>query len=170
MILDRATFIEVLKDAYSAYYNIVEDVETELPLAFRADYKNQDEQFFFVKSAKIWTNEKNEYCYVFSAPSFDEATVKACADFALADGLPRVKPHKNHQCTNIKLVFLADAATEEQRKAVKKLHFTKNYKFGLWGFTNLLAGITDLAERKTVTNPEGHELTDFFKKLFAVRA
>ena len=170
MAIDRATFIEVLKDAYSAYYDITEDVDTDLPLSFRAAYKNMDELFFITKSAKIWVNEKNEYCYVFCAPSFDAETVKACVDFALKDGLPRVKPHKEHQCTNIKTVFLADEATDAERQAVRKLRFTKNYKFGLWGFTNLLAGIVDLREQKTVTNREGHELAAFFKKLFAARA
>lgn len=170
MQIERSQFVEVLKDAYSAYYDLHEDTETELPLAFRAEYKDRDEHYWFVKSAQVWINEKNEHAYIFSAPSFDADTVKACVDFALADGLPRVKPHKDHQCTNIKVVFLADKADETVRKAVKKLNFTKNYKFGLWGYTNLLAGITDLAEQKTVTNGPGHELVSFFKKLFAVRA
>ena len=169
MQIDRATFIEVLKDAYSAYYDLTEDVETELPLVFRADYKNLDEHFWFVKTAKVWVNEKKEHAYLFSAPSFDEETVRACVDFALADGLPRVKPHKDHQCTNIKVVFVADRAGDGVRKAVKKLSFTKSYRFGLWGFKNLLAGMVDLESKKTVTNAAGHELAPFFKKLFAVR-
>ena len=170
MAIDRATFIEVLKDAYSAYYDITEDVDTDLPLSFRAAYKNMDELFFFVKSANIWKNEKHEYCFVFSAPSFDPALAKKCIDFSLQEMLPKVRPHKEHQCTNIKTVFLADEATDAERQAVRKLRFTKNYKFGLWGFTNLLAGIVDLREQKTVTNREGHELAAFFKKLFAARA
>ena len=170
MTLDRATFLEVLKDAYSAYYTLVENVETELPLAFRGDYNKRDEQFFLTKDATIWANERGEYCYLFSAHGFDPTTVKACVDYAIADGLPRVKPHKEHQCTNIKVVFLADAADDEVRKAVKKLSFTKSYRFGLWGFTNLLAGIVDMETQKTVTNAAGHELAPFFKKLFDLRA
>ncbi len=94
MQIDRATFLEVLKDAYSAYYDLAEDAETELPLVFRADYKDLDEHYWFTKSAKVWVNEKNEHAYLFSAPSFDAESVRACVDFALADGLPRVKPHK----------------------------------------------------------------------------
>ena len=169
MVIDRATFIEVLKDSYSAYYDIHDEEQTELPLAFRADYRDRDEHYWFVKSAQVWVNEKNEHAYVFSAPSFDADSIKACVDYALADGLPRVKPHKDHQCTNIKVVFLADRADDAARRAVKKLNFTKNYKFGLWGYSNLLAGITDLETRRTVTNGPGHELVTFFKKLFAVR-
>ena len=87
MLIDRSKLIEVLEDAYSAYYDLVKDVDTELPLVFRADYRDRDEHYFFTKSAKIWANEKNEYCYLFSAPRFDPETVKACVDFALADAV-----------------------------------------------------------------------------------
>ena len=169
MAIPRDVFMEVLKDSYSAYYSIDETAETELPLAFRATYQSRDELFFFVKSANIWGNEKNEFAYVFSAPSFSPDEVKACVDYALADGLPRVKPHSEHQCTNIKVVFIAETAAEDSISAVEKQSFTKNYKFGLHGFTNLLTGIVDLSTQKTCTNKTGHELVPYFKKLFAAR-
>ena len=54
--------------------------------------------------------------------------------------------------------------------AVRKKSFTKNYRFGLHGYSNLLAGLTDLGTEQTVTNREGHELVPYFKKLFAARA
>ena len=40
MALDRSVFLEIVKDAYSAYYTIfpAEEGECELPLAFRAEY------------------------------------------------------------------------------------------------------------------------------------
>ena len=87
MAIDRATFLEIVKDAYSAYYTIlpVEEGEEELPLAFRAEYKVRDEQYFFVKSANIWSNEKYEYCFVFSAPTFDAALAEKCMDFSLQE-------------------------------------------------------------------------------------
>ncbi len=170
MTLDRVEFIEVLKDSYSAYYDIVTDTETDLPLAFRADYRNQDEHYWFTKSARVWVNERNEFAYVFTAESFDRDLVERCFDFALADGLPRVRPHKDHQCTNIKVVFVADRLEEDVAKAVARKNFTRNYKFGLYGFTNLLTGAVDLEKEKTVTNHVGHELVPYFKKLFAARS
>ena len=170
MAFDRSEFLKVLKDSYSAYYSIVEDVKTDLPLAFRADYSSRDERYWLAKSIKYWSNEKNEYAYVFSAPSFTPEEVNRCMDWAIADMLPRVKPHGEHQCTNVRTVFLVDTATEETRKAVRKTRFTRSYHHGLQGFTNLLAGITELSTQKTVTNREGHELVPYFKKLFAARA
>ena len=169
MAIERSVFLDILKDSYSAYYSIAEVEEGELPLAFRADYQARDEQYFLSKNAKIWGNEKNEFAYVFSAPVFDPALVRRCVDWAWEDGMPRVKPHKEHQCTNIKVVFIADSLDEETKKAVKKQSRTKNYRFGLYGFSNLLTGAVDLSDSSSVTNSAGHELSPYFRKLFAAR-
>ena len=169
MAILRSDILDILKDSYEAYYSIHEDVETELPLGFRADYVARDEKYWLTKSVKVWGNEKNEYCYVFMAESFTPELAERCMDWALQDGLPRVKPHAEHQCTNIKTVLIADSVDPETAKTVQKKSFTKNYKFGLHGYTNLLTGIVDLGTEKTVTNREGHELVPYFKKLFAAR-
>ena len=65
---------------------------------------------------------------------------------------------------------LGDTVDEETAKTVRRKSFTKNYRFGLHGYSNLLSGIVDLGTEKTVTNREGHELVPYFKKLFAARA
>ena len=173
MAIPRKTFLEILKDSYSAYYSIhdnADELGTELPLAFRADFAARDERYWLTKSVKMWGNEKNEYCYVFEAPSFSPETAARCVEWAWQDGLPRVKPHSEHQCTNVKVVFIADSVSDETAQAIRKKSLTKNYKFGLHGYSNLLTGITDLGTQKTVTNREGHELVPYFKKLFAARA
>lgn len=167
--MDRAVFLEVLKDSYSAYYNIFPAEEAEAPLSFRAEYIRRDERYWLTKNIKIWGNETNEFAYVFSAPSYDVETVKSCIDMALDEALPKVKPHKEHQYTNVKVVFIADSLDEEVEKYIKKRSFSKSYHLSLWGYTELLAGAVDLSKHETVTNRAGHELTQFFGKLFAVR-
>ena len=170
MAIARSVFIEILKDSFSAYYSIHDDVETDLPLAFRADYVARDERYWLTKSVKIWGNEKNEYCYVFSAESFTPELAERCMTWAWEDGLPRVKPHSEHQCTNVKVILLADRVDEKTSAAVHRKSGTRSYRFGLHGYSNLLTGVTDLGTEKTVTNKEGHELVPYFKKLFAARA
>ena len=49
MAISREVFTEVLKDSYSAYYSIHDDVETDLPLVFRADYGARDEKYWLTK-------------------------------------------------------------------------------------------------------------------------
>ena len=171
--MDRAEFLEVVKDAYSAYYTILpaEEEESGLPLAFRAEYNVRDEQYFFVKSANIWKNEKHEYCYVFSAPAFDAALARECIDFSLREMLPKVKPHKEHQYTNCKVVLIADSLNEETVKTVKKAKFSKSYgPLSTHGYTELLTAAVDLGERKAHANRVGYDLEKFFGKLFALRS
>ena len=171
MAIERSLFLEIVKDAYSAYYSIADDAQApDLPLAFRADYSSRDEQYFFVKSANIWGNEKNEYAYVFSAPEIDPATAQKCLDWALQDMLPRVKPHKEHQYTNCKAVFITDSLSDETAQTVKKSKFSKSYGFlSTQGYTELIAAAVDLSTEAVVTNRVGHGLEDFFRKLFALR-
>jgi hypothetical protein len=170
MAIERSLFLEIVKDAYSAYYSVVPLEESGLPLVFRADYKARDEQYFFVKSANIWGNEKNEYAYVFSAESIDPDTAKKCIDWAWQDMLPRVKPHKEHQYTNCKVVFIADALPEETASLVKRSKASRTYGFlSTQGYSELLAAAVDLHTEKTVTNRVGRGMEDFFGKLFALR-
>ena len=116
MAIPRLTFLDILKDSYSAYYSIHDnpaELGTELPIAFRADYASRDERYWLTKSVKMWGNEKNEYAYVFAADSFTPEEAEACMEWAWEDGMPRVKPHGEHQCTNVKVIFIADAVSPE---------------------------------------------------------
>ncbi len=173
MAIDRGVFLEIVKDAYSAYYTILPSGEEqeELPLAFRAEYNVRDEQYFFVKSANIWKNEKHEYCYVFSAPSFDPALAEKCIDFSLQEMLPKVKPHKEHQYTNCKVILIADTLDEATVRAVRKRSFSKSYgPLSIHGYTELLCAAVDLERKKAWANRCGRDLEQFFGKLFALRS
>ena len=168
MSVERISFLETLKSSYSAYYNInPNDNMTELPLAFRADFFSRGENYFLVKSAVIWVNETNEYVYLFSAPSFDVETVEKCMDYAIEDGLPRVKPHKDHNYTNFIAIFVADSFDEETVKAIKKRKFNKSYNHSLWGFSLLKSAAVELSTQRITTNRAGHDLSKFYRKLFA---
>ena len=74
--MDRALFLEVLKDSYSAYYNIVPVADEDAPLAFRADYFSRDERYWLTKNITMWGNEKNEYAYIFAADSNSCGTIE----------------------------------------------------------------------------------------------
>lgn len=170
MAIERSVFLEILKDAYSAYYSIVPVGEEELPLAFRAVYGARDEQYFLSKNANIWGNEKNEYCYVFSAPSFTAQEAEKWMDWCLEDMLPKVRPHKEHQYTNCKVIFVADSLGEDVIEAVRRRKFSKSYgPLGLQGYTELLTAAVDLSREKAFPNRMGRDLAKFFGKLFALR-
>ena len=81
-----------------------------------------------------------------------------------------MKPHKEHQYTNCKAVFITDTLSEETALTVKKSKFSKSYGFlSTQGYTELIAAAVDLSTEAVVTNRVGHGLEDFFRKLFALR-
>ena len=169
--MDRVLFLDVLKDSFSAYYDIFPENEdaASLPLAFRADYFSRAEKYWLSKKITIWANETNEFAYIFSAPSFDTELVDKCLEYAMAQGLPRVKPHKEHQYTNIKVIFVADALDDAVVRYVQQKKFSKNYHFSLHGFTELKTAAVDLSRQTAYPNRAGHELSDYFRKLFAAK-
>lgn len=170
MAFDRLAFLNVLEDSYAAYHNIIKaGLPEEVPLAFRADFYKRDERYWLTKSVKYYGNETNEFVYVFSADSFSKEAADACIQYALDEGLPRVKPHKEHQYTNIKVIFVADAFEEDALSAIAKRKFQKSYHFSLWGYTNLLTTAVDLNAEKVWTNPAGREMKPYFSKLFSAQ-
>lgn len=167
MSIERAEFLNILAESYKAYYDVfpVENVG-ELPLAFRADFHSRDERYWLSKDIPVWGNETNEFAYVFSAPSFDESMAAKCIEYALNEGLPRVKPHREHHYTNIKVLFVADSFDDAVIKYIKKQKFQKSYKLSLHGFTMLKTAAVDLSRSKAFPNRDGHELEQYFSKLF----
>ena len=170
MAFDRLAFLGVLEDSYAAYYNIIkENLPEEFPIAFRADFYKRDERYWLTKSVKYYGNETNEFVYVFSADSFTGDNADACIRYALEEGLPRVKPHKEHQYTNIKVIFIANEYEPEALKAISSFRFQKSYHFSLWGYSNLLTTAVDVNDEKVWTNPAGREMKKYFSKLFAAQ-
>ena len=149
MPIERQSFLTILEDSFSAYYDIVPQEHPTLPLVFRGDYLKRDERYWLMKSIPIWASETGEFAYIFSAEQFSPELAKACIDFM---GL-----------------LIADSAQEETRRLVQKSSFTKNYHHSFWGFSNLLAAIVDLQEKKTYPNKAGYALEKYFRKLFDVR-
>lgn len=170
MALDRAAFLKVVEDSYSAYYNIVkENLSENIPLAFRADYFQRSERYWLSKSIPIYGNETNEFVYVFSADAFTLASVESCIQYALDEGLPRVKPHKEHQYTNIKVVFIADSFEESAIKEIRHRRFQVSYHHSLWGYSSLITSAVDVNDEKVWTNSAGRDMKKYFSKLFAAQ-
>lgn len=172
MNIDRSGFIELLESSYARNYNIIEDdpaFPEDLPVAFRAEYFQRDEKYWLSKKIHIYVNETNEYVYVFSAPSFDESLAQRCIQFALDDGLPRVQPHKEHQYTNVKALFVYESFTPEAVKSVRKRRLHQEYHHGFWGYTDLLLCGVNPQTEEVFVNRAGNPMKAYFRKLFSAQ-
>ena len=89
--------------------------------------------------------------------------------YALDDGLPKVKPHKEHQYTNIKVIFLADAFEEDAITEIRRRKFQVSYHHSLWGYSSLITTAVDVNDEKVWTNAAGKDMKKYFSKLFAAQ-
>lgn len=170
MAFDRTDFLNVLEESYSAYYDLSkENLPDNLPVAFKADFYKRDESFWLSKKMVTWSNETNEFVYCFSKDYFDRETLDLCIQYALDDGLPRVKPHKEHQYTNIKCLFVADGFDDEAVSEIKHRKYEKKYNHMLWGYSALALSGVNLRSENVYYNPAGRDMKVYFKKLFAAQ-
>lgn len=170
MATDRAHFLEILEDSYSAYYNISkESMPAELPLCFRAEFHKRAEMYWLSKTIPVYGNEENEYAYIFSNSEFDADTVRKCIAFSMEDGLPKVKPHKEHQCSNIKAVFVSEQFTSEALQEIRRRKFQKSYRFSFWGYSSLLACAVDPETEEVTVNSAARDMKKYFHQLFAAQ-
>ncbi|NCB50459.1 MAG: hypothetical protein EOM54_01070 [Clostridia bacterium] len=168
MSFDRAAFLDKLRDSYEYYYDVKTldpDENSDVPLVISAEFHARDEGYVLTKQVKIWAAESNEYVFIFSAPSFDGDTACHCIDYALADGMARIKPHSEHRNSFIIAIFIADAFDFTVQKEICKRKFDKSYKMGFHGWSALKTAAVDIEKEMIATNRPGEDIGKFLKKL-----
>ena len=150
--------LEKLILAYSHHYDIERDVHTDegdYPAA--ATFYMRDENYAFIKEAVISAYEQYEYVYFHLADHLDAAGAKDLLDRTLKTGMTRIKPHKEHRCSYVTLVILADTIDEEAKKLIQKTRFQKNYRLALHGWMEYHIAAMEISTQSFLSNPAGKE-------------
>ena len=150
--------LEKLLKAYSHHYDIDRDVHTEEgDYPATATFYMRDENYAFIKEAVISAYEQYEYLYFFMAEHLDAAGAKDLLDRTLKTGMTRIKPHKEHRCSYVTLVILADTIDEEAKKLIQKTRFQKNYRLALHGWMEYHIAAMEISTHSFLSNPAGKE-------------
>ena len=131
--------LDVLLEAYTRHYDIERDVTVEggtFPAT--ATYYMRDENYAFSKKIVISALEQHEYLYFYLADHLDAETLQKQIDLSMKAGMARVKPHKEHMCSYVTLVILADTIDPEAQELIQKTRFHKSFRLSLQGWMELL--------------------------------
>ena len=60
-------------------------------------------------------------------------------------------PKPNHMTSFLSLVVIADTVDDDARRAVRKVRFRKNFKWGLRGWADLRLAVADLSRGDVVS-------------------
>lgn len=156
MELNRAQCINKLMDAYSHHYDIERDVTVEGEhYPAMAIYFLRDENYIISKKHVLSAVENHEYVYFLSVDHLDAETLEHHIQVTKADGLGRIKPHKEHMSSMVTLVVLADTISEEAKALIKKTRFRKNYRLALHGWMEYHIAAMEISTNSFLSNPAG---------------
>lgn len=155
--------LEKLLSAYEGYYTIKKENVT-IPFTAEAEFHCHTENYMLVKAAKIADIDSNEYIYFSIQPQLNSSQLSELSLKAWNAGLEKVKPYNGHRNSDVTLIVIADRFDENLKKTARKLHMSKNYNFGLYGWSNFRLAAIDLSDGNSVSNFQGRDIKKLFSK------
>lgn len=139
------------------------DVQRDYKLAGRtfpgfAEFHSTGERYVLVKRAKLWEVATHEYLFFDVVDELDGDGLARAVELMTTEALKLVEPMPNHMFSNISLVVIAGSLGQGVEKAVRKVRFRKNFKWGLWGWSDLRVAVVDMARGRILTNAAGKAL------------
>lgn len=155
--MDSAQVLELVLKSFERYYTIYkEDIIS--PFSALAEFHSHTEQYMFIKAAKISDIDSNDYAYFKITDSVSEQELRELAEKAWSDGLSKVKPYNGHRNSDVTLVIVADKIEETIPKIIRKIKYSKSYKFTLYGWSNFRLVVKELSSNKVYSNRLGSDL------------
>ncbi len=150
--------------SYRRYYDVATEL-VEAPFAAQATFHSHEERFFLVKKAVLSESESNEYVFFAAEGDLDLARAQYLDDSAWRLGMECVDPHANHKNSDVSLVVIADRISPEAKQFFRKLRRSKNYRWGLYGYSNYRVVAIELSTGDLAANRLGKDLRKLFRNI-----
>lgn len=160
MTISRASVLETVLKAYKNHFDI-ERFNKQDGLVAKAIFHSRTEKFILTKSVKMWGVETNDYVYIYSLPYLNNDHLAACKEQSVQDGLQQIHPHKEHMCSYITAIILADDLDSQMVKDIKSCSFSKNFLLTFHGWAILRVLVINISTSTIIPNRAGRELVDF---------
>ncbi len=160
--------LERLLNAYSHYYDIDREVAVEggtFPAT--ATYYLRDENYLITRKHVLNAVENHEYVYFYLTERLDAAEVQRQIEISLKAGLSRIEPKREHMCSMVTLVILADTIDEDAKRLIRKARFRKNFRLALHGWMEYHIAAMECSTNSFLSNPAGKEARKTLERNFA---
>ena len=154
-----------LVSAFHAYYDV--NLENPIPpFVAEALFSLHDEQYVFIKKAKVSEADIKEFVYFADG---EELLLKERYEeldkIAWEDGLSKAEPKANHRSSDVTLVIVAGAVAPDCAEAIRKAKHHVSYKFTFHGWSTYRVVVYDLSKGTILYNRRGEELKKVFDKI-----
>ena len=160
--------LEKLLNAYSHNYDLTSNVEEEgVVYPAMAHYYLRDEHYLVRRDKQFYATEQHDYTYFYLAGQLSAAQARELLDRTLKVGMAQIKPHKEHMCSYVTLVVLAETIDPEAQKLLKRTRFHKNFRLALHGWMEYHIAAMECSTGSFLSNPAGREARKTLEANFA---
>ena len=169
MDLTKQEILSKLLEVYSHHYDIDADGSAHGAGHYpaTATYFLRDENYLLTKKHVLNAVENYDYMYFLIADTLDADTLRREIDLSLAEGMKRVKPHKEHMSSFISLVIIADSITPEAKKLLKRTSRRKYFWLALHGWMEYHIAAIETNTQSFLSNPAGRGVKKTLELNFA---
>lgn len=151
--------LDKLLAAYSHHYTVMRDVCVEGgSFAAAAEFYLRDENRLLSREHVFSAFEQHEYVYFFVTEHLDAAVLQEQIALSQRAGLARVQPHREHMCSLVTLVILADTITPDAAALLRRTRLRKNFRFRLYGWMEYRVAALDASQGVCYANPDGRDV------------
>ena len=163
--MNKEEALAKLLPVFGRYYNVNTTSPAE-PFRAEAVFHLHNENYVFVKSAKIAEQDTNEYVFFAIEEELTEERFHFLKEKAWQEGLSRAVIGENHRNSDVSLYIIADRIGPVCRKAVQKCRLSKTYRLGFRGFSHFRVAAIDLTSHSAVHNYMGDILMRNIQNVF----
>lgn len=137
----------------------------EGPFCAKAQFHTRMEKYVLVRSAKLWAAENHEYIYFVLADSLNPSDLHNIYSCFLKAGSGQVNPHKEHMFSAVTLVIIADSIDDKALKKIRRIRYSKSFRFSFWGWMEVRIAAIDCKDCKIISNRQGGAMKKHLKKV-----
>lgn len=154
--MNKQEALEKLLNAYSHHYDIARDVRVEggsFPAA--AFFSLRDEHYLVRRDKIFYATEQHDYTYFYLTDHLDADALREQIELSRRAGLKEIRPGREHMCSYVTLVILADVIDPEAKKLIRRIRFQKNFRLALHGWMEYHIAAMECSTLSFLSNPAG---------------
>lgn len=167
--MHKREILDKILDAYSHHYDLDRDGSLNGADHYpaTATYFLRDENYLISKKHVLSAYESYDYMYFYLTEHLDAKNLQGEIDFSLAEGMKRVRPHKEHMSSFITLVIIADTIDEDAKRLLKRFNRRKYFRLALHGWMEYHIAAMEISTNSFLSNPTGRGARKILEGNFA---
>ncbi len=165
--MELTEYLETVENKLIRNFDITRDyMLNDLEYDFYGKFYMRNEKYLLVKKAVIYAFENNEHVFIKGYKDLNKKDYHIYTDNLIKSIRTVINPTREHMCSIISGVIVADSVLEEDleyiTKSVRKFIYNKSFAFGYKGWVEIRLLLVSLKSGLIATNKKGKEVASIY--------